>query len=250
MPTPTHSHGENMSEIQSLADEVQRLSQSVNSWNAWIIGSMAITAVVASCLVIVQSKAITTARSLSAAQAMLLQAKEERLAKELREKDELIATVNERAALADERAAEAKLALEKFKTPRTLPRDKRAEFIKRLKPFPGTNCDFAVLGDVESTNLAAQILNVLKAARWNCGDWTGGGAYTFRFLGLPIMGQSVATNGVFIQILDSRLSGAMDALVDVLKLSEINGVESRLDPATASSADMNVIHIRIGEKNN
>ncbi len=43
-----------MLDVQSLMNEIQRLSESVAWWNKWVIGGMAATAVAASFLVIAQ----------------------------------------------------------------------------------------------------------------------------------------------------------------------------------------------------
>jgi hypothetical protein len=86
-------------DIQSVTDEIQRLSQSVAWWNKWVIGGMAATAIAASVLVIAQMMVNREAKSLSEAQDRLLKLKDEKLSKELSDKGVLIAEANERVLL-------------------------------------------------------------------------------------------------------------------------------------------------------
>ena len=88
-----------MLDIQSITDEIQRLSQSVAWWNKLVIGGMAATAIAASVLVIAQMMVNREAKSLSEAQDRLLKLKDEKLSKELSDKGVLIAEANERVLL-------------------------------------------------------------------------------------------------------------------------------------------------------
>jgi hypothetical protein len=68
-----------------------------------------------------------------------------------------------RAAIADQRAGEAQLALEQFKAPRTLSREQQQHVAEKMSPYKGHR---VVVGAVpltnESSGLASEILEALK----------------------------------------------------------------------------------------
>lgn len=194
-----------MLDIQSLTNEIERLNQSVQSWNNWVIGGMAATAIAAFFLVVFQLKVNGESRSLAEAQDRLLKLKDERLTSELSDKDVLIAKAmegaaeaNERAAKAEERAAEAntkslraaegtakalaqaatlekeaadaKLEAEKLKAIvawRSLAQNSLSAMMAVLSANPGSVNLRWMDGDPEALYLAMQILNILEKSHWN-----------------------------------------------------------------------------------
>jgi hypothetical protein len=67
------------------------------------------------------------------------------------------AEANVRAKEAEARAAEANLALERFKAPRTLTAEEFAHVTEAARPFAGMKFSIALFNDPEPINLAAQI---------------------------------------------------------------------------------------------
>lgn len=157
-----------MSDIQSLTDEIQRLGQSIVWWNKWVVVGMAATAIAASILVIAQIMVNKESKNLSGAQGKLLKVKDANLAKELSDKGLLIARVNERAAQAEARAAEARLELAKFKAPRTLTDEQQELIAEKLKPFSGTVFEVHTYpNDAEPSGLAKNIEDAVVSAGWH-----------------------------------------------------------------------------------
>ena len=136
-------------DIQSLMDEIQRLNDSIDSWNDWVIIAMTVTAVAGSVLVVAQVKVNKESRKLASVQNLLANAKDEKLANDLRDKDVLIAAANERSnkleldaeiqrkltAEANKRAVEAKLDLEKYRAPRMLKPAQEEAFVAAISGF-------------------------------------------------------------------------------------------------------------------
>ncbi len=163
----SHSRKDNVLDIQSITEEIQRLSQSVAWWNKWVIGGMAATAIAASVLVIAQMMVNREAKSLSEAQERFLKLKDEKLSKELSDKGVLIAEANERAANADKKAAEAQLELAKFKAPRTLTDEQRERITRKLKPFLSTTFEVVTYsGEPEPITFSNVIVETLVKAGW------------------------------------------------------------------------------------
>jgi hypothetical protein len=77
------------------------------------------------------------------------------------------ARANEAAGKANERAAEAELALAKIRTPRTISPQYSATMIAKLKQFAGTPYALYLFDDPEAASLLSQIEWILEAAGWN-----------------------------------------------------------------------------------
>ena len=80
---------------------------------------------------------------------------------------------------ANARAAEAQLALEQFKAPRSIPASDVPRLITLLSEFSGTNAAIYILGEgPEPSSLGAAIKALLTQSRWSVKSWTwsGGGA--------------------------------------------------------------------------
>ena len=81
-------------------------------------------------------------------------------------------------ATANERAANAELALEQYKAPRTLSPKQQETLIEALKPFAGQHFAFAVFSDPEPIALAKLLDSLLRTAKWvrmpDQFQWRGG----------------------------------------------------------------------------
>lgn len=104
----TISEGENLSEIQSLTDRAESLSQAVDWWNTAMIWALVFAAIAAIVVVATTRRAITSAKQLSSAQEELIRAKDRQLAIDLRDKDAKIADAVRGSSEANLRAEEAK----------------------------------------------------------------------------------------------------------------------------------------------
>lgn len=159
------------------------------------------------------------------------------------------ALANERAAEANARALEAQLALEKYKTPRSLSSEQQARITAKMKAFAGTPFDFLIQADPEPIGLMEQIGTALSASGLVWEPWRSGvyGTPVFNPPGLPQTG-IIATSGLMIQIDNSKApqwGAAVVALKDAL-LAE--GVEAEARGITDGSDPPNAIHIYIGRK--
>jgi len=78
-----------------------------------------------------------------------------------------LAKQKERTAKAEDAAANAALALAKFKEPRSLSPEQQTKLIADTKPFASQNFAFAVFPDPEPQALARVIDGLLKSVGWN-----------------------------------------------------------------------------------
>lgn len=76
------------------------------------------------------------------------------------------AEATERAASANKQAAEAQLALEKYKAPRTIEQTERAAFVRALQPSSGQEYMLSVANGQEAANLVCLLDDLLKKAGW------------------------------------------------------------------------------------
>jgi len=167
-----------------MTQEVQRLSQSVASWNKGIILGIVLTAIAAATLVVIQYMAFRESKRLLDAQDQLLKAKDARVADDLSEKDELIESakvqteelalevVQAQEAIATAREREKKAYMELFHTkeqvkPRRLTSTQRAKLVSQLSHGEKGEIRIAFLnGNVESQDFALDIARVLKDSGW------------------------------------------------------------------------------------
>ena len=175
--------------------------------------------------------------------------KDETLTRFKIESSKEIAAANERASLAEERAAEAKLALEKYREPRR-PTDKQLDLlIERIKPFKGTKFDVGHNpDDREQLNFLWYLEPAIPRAGWIRIDWKGGDM--FRMNGWPgnhISGSASVIN-VSIEVHPvnlEKLKPAAEALAGALK--EI-GIEATTGDFNNNSMNADAIHILVGQK--
>src|SRR5947207_10025480 len=122
-----------MSDIESLASQVEHLNASFDRWNNLTTYLIATTALVATLYFIATFVANKKATRLKNVQAALGGAKDEQLARDLKEKDKQIADATRKAAEANEKAEEERLArlrLEKEIAQRRLTGEQKATFTK------------------------------------------------------------------------------------------------------------------------
>jgi hypothetical protein len=150
-------------------------------------------------------------------------------------------------ANAEKDAAEANLALVKFKAWRTLTPEQQKEISRALKPFAGTLFDFQVQPDNESLALMSEIGLSLKGADWKREDWSG--VIVVDVPGEPKTGVAVGTQGLEIQIAESRLRDFGPRIVVLGNLLRGDGlaVVAHFHP-DATYGNRDVIHIVVGAK--
>lgn len=169
---PTIPKGKTVTEAQELSLKVNELTTSVNNWNTAIIIMMIVAALAATGLVIIQRIAFKKAELLADTQELLSLAKDKQLAGELKDKDVRIAEAtavaaksNERAAQAEQTAAEAKLALEKYKAPRMITGEQQVAFIKFVANTQKGKVAFRTIGNnMEASNYAEALKALLNKA--------------------------------------------------------------------------------------
>ena len=228
-----------MLEIQSLTTRVQELQASFNCWNKWYVFFIVITAILAFAVCFTQFMSIRRGKDLTHAQSDLAVEKDRQLLKVLKERDEKIAEANARAA-------EASLALERFKKPRRLTSEQYTVLVETLKQFAGTEYDLAAK-DSEPLDFALDIERTLTDAGWTIRSWTGDGIIT-NLPGREFDVGNVVLDGVDVQMRDPSLSSARDAFVNALQLLGFEGVRGSAAKALPENPSRGVLHIMFGTK--
>jgi hypothetical protein len=158
-----------------------------------------------------------------------------------------LAATNERAAHAEERAAQASLELAKFKTPRNLSPEQQTRISEKLKAFAGKQFDVALILEPEPEGLLPQIEDALKSAGWLELDWEGP-EIVYKRGSRPSAG-IITESGVIIQMHPERvtvLSPAAQALASAL---DAEGVSAKAEPGLGViNTNSKAIHILIGKK--
>lgn len=157
-----------------------------------------------------------------------------------------IANATKRASEADEKAAQARLDLAKYKAWRILTPQQEESIRATLKSFSGSPYDLGVDPTPEAINLLVRIDNVVKSSGWNNKAPVGGVNILFS-LKLP-NGHRVDiayTSGVIIELSSptSKLRPAAEALVTALRSTGLNA-KGQLDHTKSPNA----IHIIVGTK--
>jgi hypothetical protein len=178
-----------------------------------------------------------------------------RLSKEGEEARAVTAAADARAAEASQKAAEAQLALEKFKAPRTISPDDHNRLVAALKPFAGIEFDAATnVQDNEQIHLLLAILDILVAADWKQIDWTySAGGITYKFgsgEGTPNIG-ATASYDVEIQVRQEsleRLKPAAEALARALIGIGIAAHDAVGSADTVNNNNPQALHLIVGQK--
>lgn len=158
------------------------------------------------------------------------------------------ARANESAALANARAAEAQLALEKFKAPRKLSLEQQAAIVAKIGKFAGQKFDMAVnAGDPEANDLLDTIENILTRAGWVAVDWNGGDV-VFTRPSRQVVG-IVTMTGVFAQMEREKVAEFEAPAVILMGTLNLEGIESKAEAGQIPHAqNKDVLHIMVGKK--
>jgi multidrug efflux pump subunit AcrA (membrane-fusion protein) len=161
------------------------------------------------------------------------------------------AIILDRAAQAEQKAAEANLALAQLKEPRSISQKAAVAITERVARFSGTPFDMAVIpGDPEALPLIGQLADALRVAGWTWIEFnhpSGPFMTVYSVPGLPNIGHG---GGIGISIAVhpdhlSEFSGPANALIAAL-----NSEGFSAQPASVSEGTPNhdTIHIIIGKK--
>jgi hypothetical protein len=235
-----------LSDIQALAEQIQRLDRAVNSWNKAMLWGLVITVLAAVVVLVTTRMVVLRTGQLSEAQEKLSKAKESQLSLDLREKDVKIANANERAAGLEVEALELRKQLQE-QGPRAylLTGDKRRKLVEALKPFAGQKIDVrysaatimvngavvmsSPMGD-DALGLAKALIGVLKDAGWNAPS-------------TPLIG-SLQGEGIEVEVLpasSNQTRMAAHAIVEALRKVSI----AASDPTLTTDA----LGQRVGKEN-
>jgi len=150
---------------------------------------------------------------------------------------------------ANARADEARLALEKFKTPRDFPTEKQAVLADKMRKFPNVQFDTGVAApDPEHLFLLRQIGEALQQAGWTRVPWEGPGLTIADKDSAPAVGlASVAGTAIFVNP-NSRaeLWGAVTELTDCLNDAGLVAHNGRM--AVSGNTNADTIHVMVGRK--
>jgi hypothetical protein len=166
--------------------------------------------------------------------------------------EQTVADSKKATAEATARAAEAQLALEKFKSPRTLTPEQRGRIVDKLKQFSGTEYDITVSSiDPEILDFVLTLELVLSTAEWVELDWKGNAEKLIRGGKQPLIREGVSVTNVVIGVqLDQppKLFEFALALSDALEAEGVTATAKRLIRHEMSSTNANAIHIMVGRK--
>ena len=150
-------------------------------------------------------------------------------------------------AEANARAAEAQLALAKFKAPRMLSETQQGTIADKLRSFAGTTYDAGIgpMGDPEPLYLLKAIAASLARAGWIQVPWTGN-SETYTEPPLAPVGLTMVTNVIVDVHPDqwSKLGRAATALAEALKAEGIDAIAD----SKSTTIHNDLIHLRIGRK--
>lgn len=165
-----------MPDIQTLTFEVQRLQTAADWWANLALWLTAITAVIAAGYFVASRLALNRGSQARTAQATLASVKEQQFIRDLKEKDRQIATANEKASDANERARTLEVIAERLKKQnleleqrlahRRISPGQHDKFVAALRPYAGSIVALTKLGDLEAGTFADDILSVLADAGW------------------------------------------------------------------------------------
>jgi hypothetical protein len=152
-------------------------------------------------------------------------------------------------AEANARADEARLELEKFKTPRDFPTEKQSLLTEKMRKFSNIQFDTGVASpDPEHLFLLKQITEALEKAGWTAVAWHGpgltiGDENSDRAIGLA----SVAGIAIFVNP-DSKteLWAAVAELTDCLNDAGLSTHNGRM--AVSGNTNADTIHVMVGRK--
>jgi hypothetical protein len=160
-----------------------------------------------------------------------------------------IAEADARAAEANRKAVEAAVALEKFRTPRSLSPEQQASIIKKMRSFAGKSFDIAINNAGPEPLILAEIIEaVLKSAGWTQLNWGNDPGDTFFARSqLPNLGISFGY-GIVIATEESKSSELLSAAQALASALTAEGVAATAQPPVNRNNNVNAIHIMVGIK--
>lgn len=152
-------------------------------------------------------------------------------------------------AEANARAAEAQLALEKFRAGRTLTPEQRAKITEEMRPFAGTPVVFGVFQDPEPIALLDQLSDALTLAGWSEQEWKSGGDIVMtRGAGHSIAGYTLVS-GLYVQADNSHADDFGPIVAKLAKLLTDAGIPAKPEVGhMAPNTNNDAIKILIGQK--
>jgi hypothetical protein len=245
-----NSEGGSVSDIQTLTQSVREFSHSVDLWNQWMLGGLALTVLAAIFVLVATRMVVFRSGQMSTAQDLLSEAKDRQLALDLREKDKKIAEANERA----EREALARSTLEmEFvkRGPRfTLLRTHRSDLVKKLRSSPEqrfTTLNCFANTDTEAIRTSSEITVILESEA----DWRNNTPHS------ASGGLNIFNVGVMIRILPTAsqrtreaatqlFSALHDALLTGVQFAD-NGQDVKAILPRTIAFDEDTVLIEVGE---
>ncbi len=156
-------------------------------------------------------------------------------------------------AEANARAAEAKLELEKFRTPRTLNTEQQARITEKIKPFSGTKFDVGLqTGDPEAQNLLLQIEDALNMAKLDEIDWNNDDSNGIDIKFSRPNGHAaglISMTGVIIQVHPEKIDELKESVQAIASALNAENINCRAELGLGvPNTNKNAIHILIGKK--
>jgi hypothetical protein len=155
-----------------------------------------------------------------------------------------VSAANERATVSEKRAAEARLALEKYKAPRILSPEQQSQLTERLRQFERTPFEFSVTPDPEAIALMGQLAMALTESGW---EWNVTSPLVFRNANRSDA-EVHAVFGVQIQVDERKKQQWERPAIELRETLHAAGIEVTAEVVKAGSNDPSAIHIRIDHK--
>jgi hypothetical protein len=150
-------------------------------------------------------------------------------------------------SLANARAAEAELALEKFRAPRKLEETQVTRIISAAARFSGTPFDVSVNLEAEPQSFAVQIGSVLESAGW---VWRNRNNTPGRTIKVGSHEAGLLNGGppLGLEIDFSRTADWSAPLLALGNALQAEGFQPTMNRATDNSASPDALHIYVGSK--
>jgi hypothetical protein len=244
MPAPENAQ----IEITTNARKVRELlfGLDLHSWEQWMLVSLglaalsAVAVVVSTASVVLLQRAETT-RTRGEFESYRLEAAKD------------ISGAQERAKVAEQRAAEANLELVRLRTPRSLNAEQQDHITEKIKPFPDISFDFGIVAsDQDSVDLLEMIEDALIKGEWRPIPWSDSepGLQYNRSRSKRVTTGVISARGINILVEPEHASTLLPAAETLSMALNAEGIAARAaaDPAASLSNNKTAIHIMIGTK--
>lgn len=153
------------------------------------------------------------------------------------------------AKAAEARAAEANLALEKFRAPRILTPEQHASVVEKIKFLAPTQFDTGLNPDKEELDFLWQLETLLKDAGWVQVDWKNPPGVLFEYTrnGRPAAGL-VSVSNVSVQVHKGQERKLLGAAIAISAALNAVGIAAQIDPFNIANNNPDAIHIMVGRK--